>query len=254
MLDFSILKLEESVGNATENATCSTIFGEALILQPHGIVCNKEGMRGYNCWLNFDFGGNMVKIETRRLILREFEDEDWASVHEYAKDPEVSKYMEWGPNTEKETRNFVKGARHCRRDDPRRHYELAICQKEDKRLIGGCGLTIFDAPLKQAALGYTLHRNYWNQGIASEAAAAMIRYGFEQLGLHRIHASCDVQNIGSAAVMKKCGMRQEGHFLEERLIKGKWRDTFLYAILSSEWRARQVLKNLSAERGSGDAK
>ncbi len=194
----------------------------------------------------------MVKIETKRLILREFEDEDWVFVHEYAKDAEVSKYMEWGPNTEKETRNFVKGARTFRREDPRRHYELAIMHKEDKKLVGGCGLTIFDAGLRQAALGYTLHQGYWNQGIASEAAASLIRYGFEELGLHRIHATCDVLNIGSAAVMKKCGMRQEGHFLEERLIKGSWRNTFLYAILSSEWRARQVLKNLNTQQRSDE--
>lgn len=245
---------EETVRNTTLSAAHSTNSGEVLILQPPGIGCNNEGGRGYNCWLNFDSGGHMVKIETQRLILREFDDEDWVSVHAYASDPEVSKYMEWGPNTEKETRNFVKGARHFRRDDPRRHYELAIFHKEDKRLVGGCGLTVFDPGLKQAALGYTLHRSYWNKGIASEAAAALIRYGFEQLGLHRIHASCDVLNLGSAAVMKKCGMRQEGHFLEERLIKGHWRDTFLYAILSSEWRAKQVLKNLSAEHGSGEEK
>ncbi len=195
----------------------------------------------------------MVSIQTNRLTLREFEDEDWVSVHEYAKDEEVSKYMEWGPNTEKETRNFVKGARTFRREDPRRHYELVIVHKEDKKLVGGCGLTIYDANLRQAALGYTLHRQYWNQGIATEAASSIIRYGFEKLGLHRIHATCDVLNIGSAAVMKKCGMRQEGHFLEERLIKGSWRNTFLYAILASEWRAKQVLKDLGAEKRSEDS-
>jgi hypothetical protein len=49
-------------------------------------------------------------------------------------------------------------------------------------------------------------------------------------------------------------MRKEGHFLEERMIKGQWRDTFLYAILSSEWRAKQVLKNLKSEQGSGEEK
>lgn len=194
----------------------------------------------------------MVNIQTNRLILREFEDEDWVSVHEYAKDVEVSKYMEWGPNTEKETRNFVKGARTFRRDDPRRHYEMAIMHKEDKKLVGGCGLTIFDAGLRQAALGYTLHREYWNKGIATEAASCLVRYGFEELGLHRIHATCDVLNIGSAAVMKKLGMRQEGHFLEERLIKGSWRNTFLYAILASEWRAKEVLKNLNPPQGSNE--
>ncbi len=201
-------------------------------------------MRGYNCWLNFDLGGRMVNIQTTRLILREFEDEDWVAVHEYARDAEVSKYMEWGPNTEKETRNFVKGARTFRREDPRRHYELAIFHKEDKKIVGGCGLTVFDSGLHQAALGYTLHRSYWNKGIATEAALAVMRYGFEELKLHRIHATCDVLNIGSAAVMRKCGMRQEGHFLEERLIKGSWRNTYLYAILASEW--RQVKKEKDA--------
>lgn len=186
----------------------------------------------------------MVTIHTKNLVLRDFEDDDWRDVHEYATDPEVSKYMEWGPNTEKETRDFVKMACTFRRQDPRRNYEFGIFLPTEKKIIGGCGLTIYDSDMYQGALGYTLNRNYWNRGIVTEAAGALLRYGFEKLALHRINATCDVQNIGSAAVMRKLGMRQEAHFLEERKIKGTWRDTYLYAILGSEWKKMRNEKRL----------
>lgn len=167
--------------------------------------------------------------------MRDFDDSDWRQVHEYASDEQVARYMEWGPNTESESRNFVRLAVGFKREKPRRQYELAMVHKADKKIIGGCGLTIVDKDGRQAALGYVLGSRYWMQGLTSEAALALIRFGFEALTLHRIIATCDELNEGSAAVMKKCGMRKEAHFLKERFVKGYWRNTYLYAILADEW-------------------
>ena len=68
----------------------------------------------------------MVIIQTKRLVLRDFNEDDWEAVHEYASDPEVVRYMEWGPNTEEETRNFIKRAISHQNEKPRRNFTLAI--------------------------------------------------------------------------------------------------------------------------------
>jgi RimJ/RimL family protein N-acetyltransferase len=83
-----------------------------------------------------------LTLRTRRLILRDFREEDWESVHSYASDPEVVKYMPWGPNTEEETKGFVRRALKWQEEWPRQHFELAVILKADDSLIGGCGLSI----------------------------------------------------------------------------------------------------------------
>jgi ribosomal-protein-alanine N-acetyltransferase len=80
-----------------------------------------------------------------------------------------------------------------------------------------------------------LNRKFWRQGYATEVAQALLKFGFNQLKLHRIFATCDPENIASAHVMEKIGMQQEGHIREHKLAKGKWRDSLLYAILDHEW-------------------
>jgi RimJ/RimL family protein N-acetyltransferase len=181
----------------------------------------------------------MFTLETERLVLRDWKRADWKEVQTYAGDPEVSKYMIWGPNTEAETKEFIETAVDIAASKPRRGYELAMILKESEKVIGGFGLQITGKENATGMVGYVLHRNYWGQGFVTEAAERMMVFGFTQLNLHRIYATCDTENIGSARVMEKCGMRKEAHFIEDLMIKGKWRDTYLYAILDREWRARR---------------
>jgi len=75
---------------------------------------------------------------------------------------------------------------------------------------------------------------YWSRGIGTEAAGALIRFGFEKLGLHRIIAKCDPMNMASWRVMEKTGMRREGRLRENVKIRGEWRDSLLYSILEHE--------------------
>ena len=64
----------------------------------------------------------------------------------------------------------------------------------------------------------------------------MLAYGFEELGVHRIWAHCVAENVASARVMEKIGMRQEGYLRESEWMKDRWWDTLVYAILEYEWR------------------
>ena len=83
---------------------------------------------------------------------------------------------------------------------------------------------------------YVLNRKFWNKGYMMEVVKRVIHFGFSELGLHRIYATLAPENVASARVLEKAGMRREGHLREHRYIKGEWRDSLLYAILESDRR------------------
>jgi RimJ/RimL family protein N-acetyltransferase len=185
-------------------------------------------------------GGLMEVIRTKRLVLRDFEETDWKAVYHYASDLEVVRYMDWGPNTEEETKSFIQRAITHQKEQPRRTYTLAIVLKSDNTLIGGCGIYVSNPDNKEGWIGYCLNRDFWGQGYATETAEALLKFGFDQLKLHRIFATCDPANIASASVLEKIGMKREGHLREHKWAKGKWHDSLLYALLDHEWKQRRA--------------
>ena len=179
-----------------------------------------------------------VTIETERLILREFRRDDWRKVHEYAVDLEVYRFMPWGPNSEDETSAFVERAIASRHRDPRLHFELAVTLRENGHLIGGAGIRAADESFRVADMGYCLRRDAWGKGLATEAAAGLIGFGFEQLGVHRIWATCDTRNVRSARVLEKAGMELEGTMRDDTWLRGQWRSSHLYSILERKENGR----------------
>ena len=175
---------------------------------------------------------------------------DWKAVHEYACDAEVVRYLEWGPNSEGETVTFLDGTISCQRERPRRIFEFAVVHKGDNKLIGGCGIRINDSDSELAEIGYCFNRSYWGQGFATEAAIEVIGFGFISLDLHRIYATCDADNIASATVLARCKMRKEGHFVRDKKVRERWRDTMLFAILREEWEALQAANSNVAQTES----
>ena len=176
-----------------------------------------------------------MEITTSRLLLREFGVEDEAALRTLETDPALYHYRDSGPASEERLRAWFQRIYDAPRLDPRPAYILAMVFPADGRLIGLVGLTITNQELGQAELGYRLRQEYWGQGYASEAAHALVAFGFEALGLHRIFAMCHLDNIGSQRVMQKIGMRYEGHLREDwRYQDGTWRDSLLYAILDHD--------------------
>jgi len=178
-------------------------------------------------------------VRTERLVLRDLEEADWQAAHSYASDPEVVRYMDWGPNTEDETKNFIQRSIANQKEQPRRYYTLAIVVKPDGRLIGGCGVHVSDPANREGWIGYCLNRHFWRQGYGTETARALLRFGFDQLNLHRIFALCDPGNAASVHVLEKVGMQLEGHLRERKFTKRNWHDELLYAILENEWKHAQ---------------
>jgi [ribosomal protein S5]-alanine N-acetyltransferase len=168
-------------------------------------------------------------IETERLFLREFRDSDLADIQEYASDPEVVRYLTWGPNTLEQTQQFLSNVQATRPE-----HGFAIELKQEKRVVGACRLTVKDQLNRSGDIGYVLNRRYWGRGYIPEAAGALLEFGFGELKMHRIWARCDTLNLASARVMEKIGMRREAHLLQDVFEKGIWRDSYIYAILESE--------------------
>jgi len=177
----------------------------------------------------------MAEIKTDRLLLREFAAADWPALHAVESLPEVAKYQDFAPRTEEESRAYVLDSITDAQTELRSTYDFAVVLRTEDHLIGRCGLGIKDRGIGEAVLWYTLHPAYWGHGYMTEAARAMVDFGFRELRLHRIWADCDPANIGSWRVLEKIGMRREGHLRENARVKGEWVDSLIYAILASEW-------------------
>jgi ribosomal-protein-alanine N-acetyltransferase len=173
-----------------------------------------------------------MEIATQRLLLRDLKKTDAHPVHDYASDPEVVRYMDWGPDNLDETATFIKKALEEQNEQPRYHYTLAIEQKTDQKLIGSCGLHVSNPGNREGWIGYCLNRQSWGKGYATETAKALTEFGFKELCLHRIFATCDPANTTSAHVLEKTGLTREGHIREHKWTKGKWHDSLLYGILT----------------------
>ena len=181
-----------------------------------------------------------LRLVTTRLTLRPLELADWPALYAFTSDAEVQRYISGAPLSEMETRNLIMTLRVWEQEQPSRARPFAFVQTADSLVIGFGGLYWTKGTERwQAELGYTLHRGYWGQGFASEAGEALLRFGFTDLRLHRVFAECHPDNLASARVMQRLGMRYEGRLREVEWNGGGWWDMLHYAILDHEWYDRE---------------
>ena len=112
--------------------------------------------------------------------------------------------------------------------------EFAITHRQEGFLIGGIGLRI-DKHSELAEIGYWIGKPYWRKGYGTEAAHAVLKYGFEVLGLNRINGRYFKRNPASGSIMQKIGMKHEGCQRQAFKKWGKFEDFELYGILRSEY-------------------
>ena len=167
-----------------------------------------------------------LPLKTCRLEIRELERGDFPAVHVCASDPLIARWFSWGPNTESETRDLLERVVRSRTPHSRESYVLAVVSLEHG-LIGVCFLD--RRREREFELGYYLHRDHWNQGLATEAVEAVVPFAFRELGTHRIFARVDPENPASARVLQRVGFELEGHLRRDRFIKGEWRNALVYA-------------------------
>ncbi len=180
---------------------------------------------------------HMPKLQTDRLLLRPMRVSDAADMYDYAQNPKVTEYLLWKPHPGIHyTRSYLEYLEGRYRTGS--FYDWGIILKESNKMIGTCGFAHIDTVHNVGEIGYVLHPDHWGQGIAVEAAVAVLHFGFQTLGLHRIEARYMVGNDASRKVMEKLGMRFEGVRREAMFIKGSYRDIGTCALLVQDYRAQ----------------
>lgn len=180
-------------------------------------------------------------LETPRLRLRHFREQDLPSLLRYRNDPDVARFQSWDSMTEDFGRLFIAEMSESHPGVPGYWFQFAIELRATGQHIGDCALHTHGEDARLGEIGYTLDPAFQGKGYAREAAAAMLDYAFTVQHMHRITASVDVQNDRSIALLEWLGMRREGHFLQCAWFSGHWCDEYLYAMLSGEWALRRQL-------------
>ncbi len=162
-----------------------------------------------------------MELRTERLMLREFRLDDEVAVHRYGSDEEVTRYLTWGPNSPADTTAYLKKVVREADRESRTSFTLAVATLDDE-LIGVANLTTTDTQ-STGELGYVLSRESWGHGYATEVARRLIVFGFNELGLRRITATCHPHNFASARVLEKAGLHFEGTLRDHLRVREGWR-------------------------------
>ncbi|KAB2353629.1 GNAT family N-acetyltransferase [Actinomadura montaniterrae] len=178
-------------------------------------------------------------IETGRLTLRPFREDDLESLYAYQSLPEVARFLYWEPRDREESRSFLREKMAAATLEKEGDWlVLAVEWRETGDLVGEVNLQWRSREHRQGEIGYILNPSFHGKGFATEAAEEVLRLGFEGLGLHRIVGRLDGRNAASARVLERLGMRREAHLVQNELVKGEWTDEVIYAMLRDEWDAR----------------
>lgn len=148
----------------------------------------------------------MTILETPRLLVRRLARDDLDALSAIYGDPEVRKYFPEGVLTREETREELEWFLDGHPEDPRLGLWAAI-HRESAQFIGRCGLLLWDIEgRREVEIAYLLARPWWRQGLGTEAARALVRHGFERLGLPRLIALIEPENRASIRTAEKAGL------------------------------------------------
>ncbi|MCG8398273.1 GNAT family N-acetyltransferase [Bacillus atrophaeus] len=172
-----------------------------------------------------------MDIKTDRLVICKFKCEDWQDVYEYTSSPHVMKYIPEGVFTKENAKKFVN------ENTGENAEKFPVVLKEENIVIGHIAFFKYFGE-HTYEMGWVFNPKNYNKGYASEAAQAILEFGFTNMKLHRIIATCQPQNIASYRVMEKIGMRREGYFKKCIPNGEQWWDEYYYAILEEEWTKR----------------
>jgi ribosomal-protein-alanine N-acetyltransferase len=185
-----------------------------------------------------DFYKNLPPLETKRLILRKFTLEDANDYFEFASDPEVTKFLRWGPHPNKEyTQQYLQRVLndYSQGEDGPWGIEL----KAIKKLIGSIHIMQLNTHHRKAEIGFVLAQTCWNNGYMTEALERVLEYSFTELSLNRIEALCIPENHAAIRVLEKTGMKLEGNLRQYEFLKGNFVDVRLFSILNAEYLRRR---------------
>lgn len=176
----------------------------------------------------------MPQLHTAHLTLRPYASADIPALVRLAEAREVAATTLRIPHpyTEQDAQQFIAT---CQEDSASGSItRFAISLQDNSELCGGIGLRMDEGQQHRAELGYWLGVPFWGKGYATEAAQAILDYGFDTLNLHRIYASLFPENVASGRVLRKIGMRHEGLMRGHILKWGEFHDLECYGMLKSD--------------------
>jgi ribosomal-protein-alanine N-acetyltransferase len=181
----------------------------------------------------FDFS-SFPTLTGERIVLRELRPADAADLFVWRSDPVVQRYNSVPLQTVAEADALI--------DELRREYAAetaihwAVTLHDEDRAIGLFGFVGWERGHRRADIGYDLRRDYWGQGIATEALAAMLRFGFGAMDLNRVEAQTIADNHESVRLLRRLGFQRDGlrrsYSWEE---DGTFHDGAIYGLLRSEY-------------------
>jgi len=178
------------------------------------------------------------RIPAGRVTLRAIGSDDFADVHAYMGREDVATWLLEDAYTLEES--VAKHPTYAERNRFEEDGDLILLAIEyEGRLIGDLDFTATSIEGGLVEIGWRLHPDWQGRGLATEAATGLLDLAFGDVGARRATASLDPRNHASAALCERLGMRREAHHVQDMWFKGGWADTYVYAVLATEWWARR---------------
>lgn len=244
----------EALRNTPHDPVARGLLGQAVdgVLGVIGLDALLLPMTGYD---RLRFGGPTVRetwvdaprrdfltpapptlpVRTERLVLRPFAQGDEAAFIDAWGSEEWTSLLLTRPMNPAEVTDWV------RRNAGDSGTELLrLVVEHDGAVVGDSILMLGGTGLTEGEIGWTIVPQHAGHGYATEAARTMLEIAFEHYGLRRVVANLDARNDRSAALCERLGMRRESHRIGDFWSKGRWTDSFEYALLADEWRAARA--------------
>ncbi|MGM1046980.1 MAG: GNAT family N-acetyltransferase [Bacillota bacterium] len=176
-------------------------------------------------------------LETERFVLRQLKQDDSREIFQYFSLDEVTKFydLESFANIE-QAEELIR--RWNERFERNQGIRWGITLRSESRVIGTCGFHGWMKNHYKAEIGYELTPEYWRQGYMTEVIQKIIEFGFNNLGLNRIEAFVEPENVGSRKVLEKIGLSEEGTLKEHFYWRNRFVDTVIYALLKKDYKVR----------------
>jgi len=180
-----------------------------------------------------------MKLISERLTLRRFREADYPFYCKLETNVHTIRYEADGPPNQEQLNQRFNRILESYRQLKKVRYVFLVERKEDKAPLGQIVIWQIDKQIDEWEMGWAIHPDYTGRGYASEAARALIEFGFAKLGANRICANCNDANLASEKVMQKAGMQKEGVLRDTRKLRGEWYGSCIYSILKREYSPSQ---------------
>lgn len=178
---------------------------------------------------------SFLPLETPRLILRRFQDEDLETFLVYRNHPDVARYQSWLQWSRDQAVDFLREQQSVNPGTLGRWFQYALELKSTGGLVGDCGMCLKTETPRTSEVGFSLAPEHQRQGLATEAVSRIVDHAFRELGVERMVAVVIRDNVPSASLLRRLGFRS-GH-PEKVWFKGSWREELRFSQKREEWLA-----------------